>query len=400
MILSRGQRAKIADLVPNGQRFSLGLAIDAPGLTLDFACFGLDGQGKLADERYMTFFNQPATPCGGVTLATPPGDVAGFSLDLGKLPASIERLTLTTALDGPGAMSKIASGHVRFLDASNEVARFAFAGADFADERALMLLELYRKDGIWRTCAIGQGFNGGLDALVRHFGGNVAEPTPTPAPAPTPPPAASQPASPPVNLSKITLEKRGNVVSLEKRADSGHGEIVINLNWTTGTTKKGFFGGQKSEKVDLDVGCLFEMRNGGKGVVQALGNAFGDFHKPPYIALDADDRTGTRTEGENLRINGRHWDEISRIVVYAFIYEGVPNWAEANAVTTLKTPGQPDIEIRLDSHRNDRRMCAIALLENQGGSVRVTKLVDYYPGHREVDQAHQWGLQWTRGSKD
>ena len=397
MNLARGQRAKIADLVPNGQRFTLGVAASAPGLTLDFACFGLDGQGKLADERYMTFFNQPTTPCGGVGLATSAGDAAGFMIDLGKLPASIERLTLTAAIDGVGTMSRIDSGHVRFLDADRETGRFDFKGADFAAERALMLLEIYSKDGVWRICALGQGFNGGLDALVAHFGGTLAE---TSAPAPTP--APPKPQAPPVNLSKITLEKRGNSVSLDKKTHANHGEILINLNWTTRpeTVKRGFFGGARSNTIDLDLGCLFELKDGNKSVVQALGNTFGDYSNSPYIALDADDRTGTRTEGENLRINGQHWDAIQRVLVYAFIYEGTPNWAEANALITLKTPGQPDIEIRLDSARNNLPMCAIAMLENQGGSVRITKLVDYYRGHIDVDKAHHWGLDWVRGRKD
>jgi tellurite resistance protein TerA len=392
MNLTCGQRAKIADLVPNGQRFTLGVAVNAPGLTLDFACFGLDAQGRLADDRYMTFFNQPTTPCGGVRLDTPAGDAAGFAVDLGKLPASIERLTLTAALDGAGSMSRIGSGHVRFLDAGREVGRFAFSGADFADERALMLLEIYRKDGVWRANALGQGFNGGLAALVGHFGGTVADTVPVPAP----------PQTPPVNLSKITLEQRGNTVSLDKKANANHGEILINLNWTlhAGTVKKSFFGGTRSNNIDLDLGCLFELKNGDKSVVQALGDTFGDYHRPPYIALDADDRSGTRPDGENLRINGQHWDEIQRIVVYAFIYEGTPNWAEANARITLKSPGQPEIEIQLDSSRNDRPMCAIALLENQGGSVKITKLVDYYRGHLDVDKAHRWGLDWVRGKKD
>jgi stress response protein SCP2 len=30
---------------------------------LDIASFGLDPQYKLSDERYMTFYNQPKTPC-------------------------------------------------------------------------------------------------------------------------------------------------------------------------------------------------------------------------------------------------------------------------------------------------------------------------------------------------
>jgi len=315
--LSRGQRAKVIDLIPNTRSFTVGVAASAPGLVIDFSCFGLDAQGKLSDERYMTFFNQPLTPCGGVSLTTPSGDAAGFAIDLAKLSPVIERLTITAALDGDGAMSRIVSGHVRLLNDSREAARFTFTGADFAEERALMLLEFYRKDGIWRVCALGQGFNGGLAALVQHFGGEV-----TPEAAPTPPPKL--PAAP-VNLSKITLEKRGNTVSLDKKDGTAHGEILINLNWTMRPAKKGFFGGLKAGNIDLDLGCLFELKNGAKSVVQALGNTFGDYQYLPYIALDADDRTGARSEGENLRINGKHWDEIQRVLVYAFIYEGVPN---------------------------------------------------------------------------
>lgn len=398
MNLSRGQRAKIADLIPNGQRFTLGLSIDAPGLILDFACFGLDAGGRLADERYMTFFNQPTSPCGGVALSVPSGDRAGFAVDLGRLPASIERLTVTVAIDGAGTMSRIGRGHVRFMDGTNEAGRFEFSGADFAEERALMLLEIYRKDGVWRTCALGQGFNGGLAALVAHFGGTVATETQ----AAPPPPAPPKPQPSPVNLNKITLEKRGNSVSLQKQANAAHGEILINLRWhSLSEGKKGFLSGLMGNKrTDLDVGCLYELNNGDKSAVQALGNTFGNYYGPPYIALDADDRTGSSAGGENLRINGEHWDQIKRVLVYAFIYEGAPNWAEAEALITLKTPGQPEIEVRLDSHRNDRPMCAIALLENQGGAVKITKLVDYHRGHLDMDQAHHWGLDWVRGSKD
>lgn len=420
MDLTRGQRAKITDLIANGERFRLGVAIQAPGLSIDYACFGLDAAGKLADERSMTFFNQPASPCGGVRLSSPAdapsgadaggpsGDQASFAIDLAKLPASIDCLTFTAAIEGAGAMSTIGPGHVRFLDGTTETGRFAFSGADFAAERALMLLEVYRKNGVWRTRAIGQGFNGGLEALVEHFGGTVAEPPPSaPPPAaqatPTPPSPTSPPKTPPVNLGKITLEKKGNRVSLEKPGNAEHGEILINLNWSpvaSGAPKRGLFGAKRSNQIDLDIGCLIELRTGDKGAIQALGNNFGDLQHPPYVALDADDRSGTSSEGENLRINGQHWDAIRRVLVYAFIYEGVPNWAEADARISLKTPGQPEIEVRLDSQSNDQPMCAIALLENDAGAVRITKLVDYYRGHREVDEAHQWGLKWVRGSKD
>ena len=170
--LSRGQRLPAATFAPGGA-FHIGLACQ--GLAVDFACFGLDLHGKLADERYMTFFNQPASPCGGVSVASLAGDAAAFAIDTHRLPPSIDQLVVTASVDGPGVLSQLGSGYLRLLDGANETARFAFTGADFAAERAVMLGTLYRKDGGWRFMAVGQGFDGGLDALVAHFGGAVAQ---------------------------------------------------------------------------------------------------------------------------------------------------------------------------------------------------------------------------------
>ena len=64
--LLRGQRSKLSDLGLSQGVFTLDLALAPASLALDSACFGLDSQRKLSDERYMTFFNQPQSPCGGV----------------------------------------------------------------------------------------------------------------------------------------------------------------------------------------------------------------------------------------------------------------------------------------------------------------------------------------------
>ena len=129
----------------------------------------------------------------------------------------------------------------------------------------------------------------------------------------------------------INLQK-GQKVNLTKKP-TGLGEILVNLNWNSKPVNKGFFsslfGG--NEGIDLDLGCLFELKDGTKGCVQALGNAFGSLNQKPYISLDGDDRTGESTDGENLRINGNKLSEIKRILVYTFIYEGVANWQHADA---------------------------------------------------------------------
>ena len=268
MDLIRGQRLKLDALNLSDGAFSVMVELNAEPLTVDVACFGLDGSRKLSDERYMTFFNQPATPCGAVKL----GQQGRFEFDLLRLPSSIQVLVMTLAVDGTGTMNQLGSCSVSLHRSTTLSGSYRFDGSHFSAERAVMLLEFYRKDGAWRLCPVGQGFNGGLDALVTHFGGAVAEKpsappaTLRPAPAPAPPPAP-----PNVSLSKVTLEKRGEKISLEKRGQAGHGRIVCNLNWSSGgaQVKRGLLGGMfgksKSSGIDLDLGCLFEMADGNKG---------------------------------------------------------------------------------------------------------------------------------------
>lgn len=202
--LAKGQRVKLADVI-SGDAFQVGLAI--VGLPVDFACFGLDAKGKLADDRYMTFFNQPKTPCAAVEVCSPAGDMTGFALVLSRLPSSIERLVIVASVDGVGTMAQVKNGYLRIIENGREIARFAFQGDDFSAEQALMLGEFYRKDGQWRFMAVGQGFNGGLAALVESFGGAVAESAPAPA----------------NNSARVSLEKRvekeaPHLVSLVKQA--------------------------------------------------------------------------------------------------------------------------------------------------------------------------------------
>ncbi len=181
MDIGRGQRIKLSELIRGANRFSVELAITSP-LNIDISCFGLDTAGKLSDDRYMTFFNQPRTPCGSVALEAGSGGATAFAFDLDRLPATIDRLVLAAAIDGQGTMSQIDTGFVRFLVSGNLLATFPFRGGDFAGERALILGEFYRKEGLWRFSATAQGFNGGLDALVSYFGGTVEAPASAPAP--------------------------------------------------------------------------------------------------------------------------------------------------------------------------------------------------------------------------
>jgi tellurite resistance protein TerA len=210
-----------------------------------------------------------------------------------------------------------------------------------------------------------------------------------------------RPAAPAVSLNKVTLTKSAPTVSLTKHGAAG-GVLRVNLNWNARPVERGFFR-KAAPSLDLDLGCLFEFTDGSKGVVQALGNAFTaaprDLHEP-VIWLDKDDRSGASSEGENLFVNLRYADRIRRVLVFALIYEGAPNWAEAQGVVTLYPASGPQVEVRLDDPREGARICGIAMLEGGGTEVSVRREVNYVMGgQRALDEAYGWGMRWTPGRK-
>ncbi|WP_143663985.1 TerD family protein, partial [Streptomyces sp. rh34] len=170
----RGHKAKISDLTP-GTDLYVGVQIAAPGLTFDISCFGLDAHEQLSDDRYFIFFNQPKSPEESIQLlGAQSGDTESFRVTLDRVPAAIQKLSFTATLDGPGQMSQIGPGYIRIVAGGEEVVRYSFTGSEFTTERAVMLGDFYLKD-VWRFAAVGQGFDGGLDALLKNFGGEVAE---------------------------------------------------------------------------------------------------------------------------------------------------------------------------------------------------------------------------------
>lgn len=218
----------------------------------------------------------------------------------------------------------------------------------------------------------------------------------------------STPTSPAVSLSKVTLSKAAPSISLTKSGEK-QGSMRVNLNWSTGAApapkKKGFLAklaaaSYGSGGVDLDLGCLYELTDSTKGVIQALGNSFGSIDSAPYIALDGDDRSGTVTGGENMHINLARPELFKRILIFAMIYDGAPNWAAVDGIVTLFPTSGPQIEVKLDSTSDSARICSIALLENGKQGITVTRQVEYIQGSQaDLDKKYGWGMKWAAGRK-
>ena len=280
--IGRGQKSTLDQLGCDGP-FNLVLALAGPGLAFDLSCFGLDQDGKLSDDRYLVFFNQTSCPGGAVNL-TLDGNRASFAIDVSKLPESIQRLVFTASIDGEGAMRSLGVASL-----SLGTGTFRFSGADFDAEKAIMAGELYRRNGEWRFGAVGQGFNGGLAALLAHFGGSEAAPAPAA-------PAIAPPA--PVSLSKVTLTKPGtsHAISLIKGA-AAPARLVVKATWVDNGD-----GADDNDDLDLRVGIL--LPDGRMRFIQAPERA-GSFETAPYVRHLGDITTATAREPatETVEVN-------------------------------------------------------------------------------------------------
>ncbi|MEH0581157.1 MULTISPECIES: TerD family protein [Streptomyces] len=393
--------------------------------------------GKVRSDADFVFYNQPAHSSGAVRHEGK-RDAAGrvtdtLLVDLARVEPTIETVVLAASTDG-GSFGRVPDLYIEVRDAAagTVVARFDSSGATV--ETAFVLGEFYRRQGAWKFRAVGQGYDSGLEGLATDFGITVDEPQHTAAPAPptpqsppppppagpafpatVPPPAHQAPPPPsappaaPVRLTKVTLTKAAPSVSLTKQGGTS-GALHVNLNWET---RKQFSGwGSKRGRamalhndLDLDLCALYELADGRKGVVQALGNAFGALHQPPYIHLDGDDRTGAVASGENLTVNLDHKNDFRRILVFVTIYEGARSFADLHATVTLRPQFGAAIDFSLDECTVPSTVCALALITNHGGDLVVQREARYLvpergvSPQRTVDHAYGWGMNWTPGRK-
>ncbi|SEE89253.1 tellurite resistance protein TerA [Streptomyces sp. 3213] len=390
--------------------------------------------GKVRTDADFVFYNQP-THSSGAVRHEGKNNAGGrmtdtLLVDLARVEPAVDRVVLAASADG-GTFGQVPDLYIEVRDAAQNtvVARFDSTGATV--ETAFVLGEFYRRQGAWKFRAVGQGYGTGLEGLATDFGITVDEPQqaapavtmpppsgppvnlppPPVTMAPPPPPPPMPPTAPttPVRLSKVTLTKAAPSVSLTKQGGTS-GALRVNLNWEVRKQFSGW-GSKRGRAVamhadlDLDLCALYELADGRKGVVQALGNAYGSLERPPYIHLDGDDRTGASASGENLTVNLDHIKDFRRILVFVTIYEGARSFADLHATVTLQPQHGAAIDFSLDECTVPSTVCALALITNTGGDLVVQREARYLvpdrgvSPQRTVDRVYGWGMNWTPGRK-
>ena len=199
-----GQKCKVSEII-DGDILKISTSFNIVGCDIDISCFGVDKQEKLFDDRYFIFYNQLSSPEGAIQKDAVKDE---FNIRLNALPVDIDKLVITAAIDGNMTLNSLEKSTMTI---GNHDACVEFCGHHFQKEKAIILMEVYRRDGLWRIAVVGKGFNGGLSALLAHFGGEEIK-------------EEEEAVTKPVSLNKaekvkiVVLEKAPQLIDLTKKA--------------------------------------------------------------------------------------------------------------------------------------------------------------------------------------
>ncbi|MEU3399260.1 stress response protein SCP2 [Streptomyces filamentosus] len=177
------------------------VAVDvAAPVRLDVSGLLLGADGKVRSDDDFIFYNQPSGP--GVTYRSGGGTAPDAILvDTGALPAGVERIVVTASPDAAGQTFQGIEPTATVREADGGAVIATFTPPQLATETALVVVEIYLRNGAWKVRAVGQGYANGLAGIATDFGVSVDEEPAAPAavapPVPAAPPAPPVPATPP-----------------------------------------------------------------------------------------------------------------------------------------------------------------------------------------------------------
>ncbi|MEU6292396.1 TerD family protein [Streptomyces sp. NPDC046988] len=226
----------------------------AAPVRLDVSGLLLTADGKVRSDDDFIFYNQPAGQ--GVTYRSGGGTAPdAIVVDTAAVPPGIEKIVVTASPDAAGQTFQGIEPTATIRNADDQSVLATFTPPQLGAETALVIVEVYLRNGAWKARAVGQGYANGLAGIATDFGVTVEEPAPAAPPAqpraatPPPPPAAAptMPAAPPAappappapapGAGKINLDKgrvslqKNQTVSLVKGGRPVLSQVKMGLGW-------------------------------------------------------------------------------------------------------------------------------------------------------------------------
>ena len=182
--LQKGQRVDLTKDRPSLKNVLIGLGWDInhydgeTDFDLDASAFMTKANGKVGNENDFIFYGNLNHVSGSVqhvmTLAKAM-EMMVIKVQLDKIPSDYDTISFTvTIYEAEKRLQNfgmVENAYVRLIDedTGEELVRFDLT-EDFSTETALVVAEIYKRDGQWKFAAIGSGYDGGLKALCKEYG--------------------------------------------------------------------------------------------------------------------------------------------------------------------------------------------------------------------------------------
>ncbi|MBC1237930.1 TerD family protein [Nostoc sp. 2RC] len=186
--LAKGQRVSLEKVAPGLTDVFIGLGWDVKAtdtghdFDLDSSVFMLGSDEKLLSDNHFIFYNNLTSPdphkslqhMGDNLTGAGDGDDEVIKVNLTKVPSEVEKIVVTVTIYEAQQRSQnfgqVKNAFVRIVNAQTkqEAIRYDLV-EDYSIETALIMAELYRKDGEWRLNAVGAGYQGGLKSLLERY---------------------------------------------------------------------------------------------------------------------------------------------------------------------------------------------------------------------------------------
>ncbi|MEL6927002.1 MAG: TerD family protein [Cyanobacteria bacterium J06600_6] len=186
--LSKGQRISLEKVAPGLSAAFVGLGWDTnvtdtgQDIDIDASVFLLGANEKLISDNHFIFYNNLASPdpdksvehLGDNRTGAGEGDDEVIKVNLKQVPTEVQKISIVVTIHDAEQrqqnFGQVSNASVRVVDAQNEQEAVRYdLTEDFSVETALIMAELYRKDGEWRVNAVGAGYQGGLQAILDRY---------------------------------------------------------------------------------------------------------------------------------------------------------------------------------------------------------------------------------------
>ncbi|MDZ8259298.1 TerD family protein [Nostoc sp. ChiQUE01b] len=186
--LTKGQRVSLEKVAPGLTDVFIGLGWDIKAtdtgydFDLDSSVFMLGINEKLISDNHFIFYNNLTSPdtdkslqhMGDNLTGAGEGDDEVIKVNLKQVPADVQKIVITVTIHEAQQRNQnfgqVKNAFVRIVNAQTkqEAVRYDLV-EDYSVETALIMAELYRKDGEWRLNAVGSGYQGGLKSLLERY---------------------------------------------------------------------------------------------------------------------------------------------------------------------------------------------------------------------------------------